>query len=122
VLCDPSGKVFREIGEAIGENTNQVAEYEALIRALAELRALGARRVKVFTDSQFVARQFSGEYRVKDERMKALLGRVRELEKHFQKVEVNHISRSSHPHNVRADGLANRALDRSFKKTTRGSN
>lgn len=111
VICDPSSRVVREIGFPLGTNTNQVAEYEGLIRALAELKSAGARRARVFTDSQFVCRQFSGEYKVRDERMKALMARVRELEKGFDAVEVRHVPRSSHPHNVRADRLANEALD-----------
>jgi ribonuclease HI len=121
VLCDPSGAVVMELGEAIGVNTNQVAEYEALIRVLAELRTFKASRVKVFTDSQFVARQFSGQYRAKDARMKALLARVRELQAGLGRVEVVHIARSSHPHNRRADALANEALDRARARANRPS-
>ncbi len=93
-------------------NTNQVAEYEGLIRALRELKALGARRALVKTDSQFVVRQYTGQYRAKDERMKALLSRVRDLAKDFEKLDIAHISRSSDPMNVRADELANEALDK----------
>jgi ribonuclease HI len=112
VLCDPQGAVAAEIGERIGTNTNQVAEYEGLIRALSELLKRGATRAQVRTDSQFVVRQVSGVYRAKDTRMIALLSRVKELERRFEKVDVIHIARSSHPHNQRADGLANEALDR----------
>ena len=118
VLCDPAGVVVKEMGEAIGVTTNQVAEYEALIRVLVELKEMDVARVRVFTDSQFVSRQFSGQYRVKDVRMKALLARVRALETGFDQVEVIHIARSSHPHNCRADRLANEALDRSRTRTS----
>lgn len=110
-IIDPSGRLVKEIKKAIGINTNQVAEYEALIRALQELNLLGAERAKIFTDSQFVTKQFSGEYRVKDERMKALMARVREIQKNFKSVQVIHIFRSSHPNNVLVDRLANEALD-----------
>jgi ribonuclease HI len=112
VLCDPAGTLVGEISESIGINTNQVAEYEALIRALSELADRGARRVKILTDSQFVVYQVTGLYRAKDERMKALLARVKEREAQFENVELFHIARSSHEHNRRADALANRALDR----------
>jgi ribonuclease HI len=112
VLCDPAGAVVAEIGEAIGINTNQVAEYEALIRALKELLQRGAKQVKILTDSQFVVYQVTGVYRAKDPRMKVLLGRVKDLEPRFEKVELVHIFRSSHPHNKRADALANEALDK----------
>lgn len=111
-IVDPSGTVVKEIKQAIGINTNQVAEYEALIRALQELRVMGAERANVFTDSQFVTKQFSGEYRVKDARMKALMARVRDIQKDFKSLQVIHIFRSSHPNNVLVDRLANEALDR----------
>jgi ribonuclease HI len=118
VICEPSGRVVEEIRQFLGVNTNQVAEYEGLIRALEALRAAGARRVRIFTDSQFVVKQFSGEYRVRDERMKQLMSRVRLLEKNFEKAEVLHIPRSSHPHNKRADWLANLALDEAKSKSS----
>ncbi len=111
VVLDPSGRRAGEWGIALGVNTNQVAEYEGVIRALKELRALGARRAVVKTDSQFVVRQFTGEYRAKDERMKALLARARGLAADFESLTLRHIARSSEPGNVRADDLANRALD-----------
>lgn len=115
VLCDPTGAVAAEIGERIGINTNQVAEYEALIRALIELYHRGAKQVKILTDSQFVVYQVTGIYRAKDARMKVLLARVKELEPRFEKMELVHIPRSSHPHNQRADALANEALDKAKK-------
>jgi ribonuclease HI len=60
VVCDPSGRVVAEEGRAIGVNTNQVAEYEGLIRSLQALREAGAARARVFTDSEFVVKQWSG--------------------------------------------------------------
>lgn len=111
VVLDPAGRRAGEWGIALGVNTNQVAEYEGVIRALQELRTLGARRAVVKTDSQFVVRQYTGEYRAKDERMKALLARVRGLAAEFESLTLRHIARSSEPGNVRADALANRALD-----------
>ena len=111
VVVDPAGRRAGEWGAALGVNTNQVAEYEGVIRALTELRSLGARRAVVKTDSQFVVRQFTGEYRAKDERMKALLARVKSLAAGFESLSLTHIARSSEPGNVRADALANEALD-----------
>lgn len=120
VLCDPIGAVVGEVGETLGTNTNQVAEYEALIRALAELARRGARRVRIFTDSQFVVYQVKGIYRAKDERMKSLLARVKEGQSRFESVDLVHIARSSHEHNRRADALANEVLDRAKKSMNRG--
>lgn len=116
VLCDPSGAVVGQIGRAIGVNTNQVAEYEGLICALEELQGRGARRVKVSTDSEFVVKQVNGLYKARDERMKALLSRVREAARPFEKFDVVHIYRSSHPHNVLADKLVNKTLDAAASK------
>lgn len=117
VVVDPADRTVRELGVAIGINTNQVAEYEGLIRALEELSRAGARRARVVTDSQFVVKQFNGEYRAKDERMKALLARAKALAVRFDALTVQHIMRSGHAHNTRADALANRALDEAKKKT-----
>lgn len=111
VVCDPAGTSVREIGEAIGRDTNQAAEYEALLRALAELSALGARRATIYTDSQFVVRQFKGEYKAKDARMKIYVEKARRLAAALERLDLVHIPRSSHPNNVKADGLANQALD-----------
>jgi ribonuclease HI len=116
VVCDPMGRVVKEARRFLGRDTNQVAEYEGLIRSLEELLLAGARRARVCTDSEFVVKQVSGEYRAKDERMKALLARVKVLEVRFESLEVTHIRRSSHPHNKRVDGLANQALDEAAKK------
>jgi ribonuclease HI len=116
VLCDPAGAVAAEIGRTIGVNTNQVAEYEALICALEEMRSRGARRVRVFTDSEFVVKQVTGVYRAKDERMKALLARVRAVAAAFESLDLKHIPRSSHPHNVKADKLVNAVLDEAKSK------
>jgi probable phosphoglycerate mutase len=89
-----------------------VAEYKALIRGLEEAGRLGAEELQVYTDSQLVALQFDGTYRIKHPDMIQLMARVRALEKNFKKVIVTHIMRSSEPGNVRADKLANIALDR----------
>ena len=105
--------IYLEFSEHIGRSTNSVAEYKALIRSLEEARNLGAEELDIFTDSQLVARQFQGVYKVKHEAMKALMEKVRELEENFRRVTVNHIPRSSHPGNKRADRLANIVLNRS---------
>jgi ribonuclease HI len=106
---------YIEFYEYIGTATNQVAEYEALIRGLSEAHKLGAQEVDAYTDSQFVTRQFQGIYKIKHETMKALMLKVRELEKNFKRVGVHHIPRSSQEGNKLADKLANIALDKAGK-------
>ncbi len=108
---DP-GETFIEFSEYIGETTNSVAEYQALIRALEEAKKLKAQELDIFTDSELVARQFNGIYKVKHEGLKEIMSKVRGLEKEFSRVTVRHIPRSSHPGNKRADRLANIALNR----------
>src|SRR4051812_31351706 len=68
-LADPEGNVVKEVAEPLGITTNNVAEYSALIRALEEARALGCANISVFTDSELMARQISGQYAVKTEHL-----------------------------------------------------
>ena len=110
-----SGEGFIEFSEYIGETTNSIAEYQALIRALIEAKKMKAEELDIFTDSQLVARQFEGVYKVRHETLKEIMARVRELENEFSRVTVKHIPRSSHPGNRRADRLANIALNRAGK-------
>lgn len=110
-MQDPNGVTLKEVSQYIGKNTNNFAEYSALKCGLEEAKKMGAEELDVFTDSELVARQFEGVYRVKQEHLRILMGQIRELEKKFKKVKVKHIARSSHPGNKRADQLANMALD-----------
>ena len=98
----------------MGEATNNQAEYQALLLALEEAKKLGARRLEIYTDSQLVARQFDGSYKVRHGDLREMMGRIRALEEEFASVTVTHIPRSSHPGNVRADRLANIALNRAL--------
>ncbi len=106
---------YIEFSEYLGTATNSVAEYEALIRGLLEAKKMGATEIDVYTDSQLVARQFGGIYKVKHPDMIERMREVRSLEKDFKQVRVHHIPRSSHPGNKRADRLANIALNKAGK-------
>ncbi len=107
VVEDSAGRVLREVSEPIGPATNNVAEYRALLRGLEEARKLGAREVEVRTDSELVARQLLGQYRVRDPDLQALFGTVRRRMGEFDRVTVRSVPRSE---NARADWLARRAL------------
>ena len=111
-ILDEQGKELLEVCDCIGHATNSVAEYRALIRGLEEAKKLGADELDIYTDSQLVARQFDGSYKIKHEGLRSLMMKIRELEKNFKFVSVSHIPRSSHPGNKRADRLANIALNR----------
>jgi len=110
IVRDPEGLVLAEISERIGEATNNVAEYEAMIRALEECRLLEAEHVLVRTDSQLLVRQLDGKYKVNKPHLRELFEKVKEMASGFDAFEVEHIPRDK---NKEADALANNALKKS---------
>lgn len=108
-ICKSDGTVVEEIAEHIGRATNNAAEYAALVRGLERARALGARRVRVLTDSELMVRQVNGIYSVKNEGLVPLFRAARSLMGSFERVRVDHVPREQ---NRDADRLANLALDR----------
>ncbi|MGE5585329.1 MAG: ribonuclease HI family protein [Bacillota bacterium] len=108
VLLDENGNVVAEISEGIGTATNNEAEYMALSKALERAKTLGARRVRVYVDSELVARQISGQYAVKSDRLRPLVERVQKLRRSFESCRVTHVKRGM---NARADELANMGID-----------
>lgn len=96
----------------IGIATNNVAEYEALIRGLEEARALGADEVEASVDAELLAKQLSGEYRVKHPGLQPLHRRVMELVASFKRVTFCHVPREK---NKRADKLAKDAIKKAPK-------
>ena len=105
---DASGNTVKEYCSWIGEQTNNVAEYQALLEALRLAQELGGKVLKVHSDSQLLVRQFSGEYKVKNQRLMKYLLQIQNLRKNFDSVELVHVPREQ---NRRADALANEALD-----------
>ena len=109
VLRDAStGDVVAEIAEGLGRATNNVAEWTAVRLALEEARRLGATHVDVRMDSELVARQISGLYRVKHPDLKPIHGAVMGLLRSFDGYTVGHIPREL---NRDADRLSNVAID-----------
>ena len=104
VISSPDGTVLREIGEYIGKTTNNVAEYSALIRGLKEAADLGATQIEISTDSQLMARQLAGVYKVKSPNIQPLYAEAVNLIRHFADVSISHVVREL---NKRADELAN---------------
>jgi len=105
LLTTPDGETVAEIGEPIGIATNNVAEYKALIRGLEEARTRGADSVLVHTDSELMARQMEGRYKIKAPHLLALQQEARGLCGLFPGgVRLTHILRGG---NSRADDLAN---------------
>jgi len=108
LIRDPEGKTIEEYGRFIGETTNNVAEYTAVLEALRLARGLGGTELRILSDSQLMVRQLSGVYRVKNERLQRLWARVDALRKPFESVVFLHVPREQ---NRDADRLANEALD-----------
>jgi ribonuclease HI len=103
-----------ELAETIGETTNNVAEYRAILRGLTETKTHGATEVDCYLDSELVVRQLTGEYRVKDRRLAHLVHQVSDLSRTFTRVRFFAIPRKG---NRQADRLVNRALDGAKKNT-----
>lgn len=99
----PSGVRVASRVKKLGSATNNVAEYQALILGLSLAKDIGVKKVYFKLDSQLVVRQLSGEYRIKNDKLKVLAQKVKELELLFEKCEYQHICRSR---NKEADKLA----------------
>jgi ribonuclease HI len=108
VASTPDGEVLTERTEFIGEATNNVAEYRALLLGLALARDLEARDVEITCDSELVARQIGGEYKVKHAGLKPLFVEAVRALREFDHWSIKAVPREG---NVRADELVNEALD-----------
>ncbi len=108
VIATPEGSVVEELAERIGVATNNVAEYRALLRGLERAAALGAREVELVGDSELVARQLTGAYKVKHPAMRPLYLDAMEALRGFDRWHIRTVPRAQ---NARADGLVNAALD-----------
>ena len=114
VVYDASGAVLAEEGVPIGEATNNVAEYRAVLLGLRLARELGARGVEVVGDSELVARQIGGQYKVKHEGLRPLHCEVMAAAlREFDSVVGAPVPRAK---NARADALVNRAPDEAARE------
>ena len=109
VLLDPlKNEVLREYGECIGIQTNNIAEYQALITGLKMARQFHPNHLVCHLDSELVVKQITGEYRVKMPTLQPLVDEIHELTMELPDVVFQYIPRSD---NWRADALVNKALD-----------
>ena len=113
LVLDEHENVIRRVSEKIDDTTNNVAEYRALFKAIIECQKLGFSSVQFFTDSQLLARQVNGIYKIKDEKLKSLYVKVRGKLLSFKNWEVIHIPREK---NLIADKLANNSLKKISNK------
>ncbi len=108
VVKTRQGRRVAAFGEVIGEATNNYAEYTALVHALRLLSVFEVDRLRVYTDSELMARQVNGEYKVRDRNLRSLYAQVLSMMGRYRDWEVLHVPREE---NAEADALANRALD-----------
>ena len=97
----------------MGRATNNVAEYEGLLIGLEALLQMSAKKILIQSDSQLLVRQLSGEYRVKDEKLKVLFSKAVELLRQFDSYRIKHVYRDA---NKLADRLAHRAIDQALQQ------
>ncbi len=112
VFLDSEGNVVEKISLYLGRATNNTAEYKALILALRRARELGAGKLQVYSDSELLVHQINGRYRTRVPHLQKLCQEAIRLIREIGQVNISHIQRSE---NLKADKLANRAIDHRLK-------
>jgi ribonuclease HI len=114
VILDENKQKVKDFSKYLGNTTNNIAEYNALVYALQEAHMLGVKDVVLHTDSELVSKQLKGEFRVKNNNIKPLFEQAMHLINGLERVEIKHIDRSL---NKEADKLANKAINLSGLQT-----
>ncbi|HTU78670.1 MAG TPA: ribonuclease HI family protein [Solirubrobacteraceae bacterium] len=109
VITSPAGELLDEHAQLLGTVTNNVAEYRALLLGLARARELGASEVDVVGDSELIAKQVQGLYKVKHPAMRPLYLQAMQALRGFERWSIRTVPRAQ---NAEADALVNAALDR----------
>ncbi len=108
VISTPAGEILGEHSELLGTVTNNVAEYRALLLGLRHARELGVGEVEVVGDSELIAKQVNGQYKVKHAAMRPLYLEAMTALRGFERWSVRTVPRAQ---NAQADALVNAALD-----------
>ena len=114
VIEADDGKIIGTYKKYIGEATNNVAEYKALILALEQAELLSADVLKINMDSELIVRQMQGRYKIKEPTLKVLATEALQLISKFKNVEFTHVVREK---NKAADKLVNEAIDEALNIT-----
>lgn len=109
VIKDEGGKKVAALSEYLGHQTNNFAEYQALIAALEYAQKHESKALKVISDSELLVRQIKGIYKVKNAMLQDLHARAKQLIAKLDWFSIDHALRE---HNQEADRLANEAMDR----------
>ena len=118
IITGPDGGVAERLHRGIGEATNNVAEYCALLLALERAQALGYPNIEVYSDSELLVRQIQGRYQVKHPALKELYAEARDRIGRFRRFAIQHVPREQ---NAEADALANRGIDEAHRVGRRGT-
>ena len=116
VIIGPDGDVVERLHRGIGEATNNVAEYRALLLGLERAQALDYADVDVYSDSELLVRQLQGRYLVKNPALKKLYEQAKERIGRCQSFSIQHVPREQ---NAEADALANRGIDEADRRSPR---
>jgi ribonuclease HI len=108
VISEPDGTVVEEVAETIGHATNNVAEYRAVLKGLERASALDAGEVRIVNDSELIAKQLTGDYKVKHPSMVPLFNEAKAKLAEFSAWSIRTVPRAQ---NAGADALVNQALD-----------
>lgn len=118
VIIGPDGEVMERIHRSIGEATNNVAEYRALLLALERAQVVGCTDIQVYSDSELLVRQILGRYQVKNPALKELYAVARDRIARYRRFGIQHVPREQ---NAEADALANRGIDEAHRAGRRGT-
>ena|SRR3989338_4069704 len=118
LVCNEKGEILVEHSEVLGEATNNIAEYRALIEGLRRAKELGGTELHCFLDSELVVKQLRGEYKLKNYNMQKLFDEVQKLAVGFKHISFTHLRREKDKIR-RADQLVNFALDEAARKVKR---
>ena len=113
VIRTPEGKTLAELGQYLGIQTNNYAEYSGLLAALEYAQKQNLTGLKVFSDSELLVKQIKGQYKVKHPVLQTLYARANEITRRLQHFSIQHVLRS---YNRDADRLVNEVLDREERK------
>jgi ribonuclease HI len=108
VVLNGDDGLHLELGRAIGQATNNVAEYSGLITGLELALERGISEIEIYVDSELIASQVKGEWKIKNDRLRGLAAKARALVDRFDSASITHVRRHL---NARADQLANQAMD-----------
>lgn len=119
VMRDGRGEIVASLKKYIGQNTNNVAEYFALIAALDYAQTHGIRALRVESDSELLVKQMRGQYKVKSEELKPLFERAKKMSQTLEMFRIEHVYREQ---NREADALVNQALDETSRPVAGAAN